>query len=163
MVIATAFRPAWFGYRIYLSSWRVWLASVPAALLRVVHVLAEPGWVAAVGMEVAVEGLRVVLILTAIARSKDVPLSALKLRNTWQPRQPVHYVPRGLVLEACGYAAVVGTLNLLVGWVAGQSAAVPAAGFTDAQLEAAVTLGLKNVLIIPVSVIVLLRILRLIP
>jgi hypothetical protein len=66
-----------------------------------------------------------------------------------------------------GYAVIFALLNELIGWIATSHAVLDGiaaeTALSGGQIEAGVTLALKNILLIPVSVIVLLRIFRLIP
>jgi len=158
--------PVRWAYALYFTHWRVWVLSIAVAALRVDQVVRSSQGVAG---EVLVEALRIVQIVLAIAASKSLPLSALASGAAWKPRDAASLSARDVVLGLLGYAVVFGGLNLALYTLVQQDvvlSVVPgvAEGHVDPiQARTAVTLAVKNLIVIPVSVITLFRVLRLLP
>jgi hypothetical protein len=165
-LLANLFAPVKWAYALYFTHWRVWMLSIPVAALRVDQIMRQAQGFSG---EVLVEVLRVVQILLAIAASKNLPLSALANGAAWKPRDAASLSASGAVLGFLGYAVVFGGLNLALYALVQQYAMLAAVpGVADGSVDpmrarTAVTLAVKNLIVIPVSVITLLRVLRLLP
>jgi hypothetical protein len=165
-VLEDVFAPVRWAYALYVTHWRVWMVSIPVAVLRVDQVIRSSQGIAG---EILVESLRVVQILLAIAASKHVAVMALANGAAWKPRDAASLSMRAVVLGLVGYAVVFGGLNLAVYGLVHQDAvlaAIPGVGsghLDPLRARTAVTLAVKNLIVIPVSVITLLRVVRLVP
>lgn len=165
-----ALAPIGFAFGLYVRHATVWCWSLPIALMRVAQVTQEPalaGWPGIVA-ELAVESLRVGQALVAVAIAKGVPIRRLRDKATWRPAPGPPLTAGSVAAGLAGYLLLVAALNVLISDLAGRQVVTEAAqgwlgAGEPAQGRAAVVLALKNLVLIPVSLLTMLRLFRLVP
>lgn len=168
-ILGRIVEPVRYAYVLYLRHPQVWLLSLPVAALRAFQVTRHLDGATGVLAEVAVELLRIVQGLVAIAAAKGISPLKLTTREAWKPREAGGLNPRNVVLGLIGYAVVALAVNGAVAIMMSHPEALAAVAKVVGSdvpadaLRSAGTLALKNLTLIPVSVLMLLRIFRLIP
>lgn len=163
--------PAAFAFAFYFSHPAVWGLSLPVAALRMWQ-----GYQSAarglpyVVAELLVEGGRALQLVLVLAIGAGVSLRQMGSGATWlKILQGAGRIDlQELLWELAGYALVVGLLNLLLiavlreATVATLLASLGLDALDPLRARQALLLGLKNLFVIPVSVIILVRLLRLV-
>ncbi len=163
--------PAAFGFGFYFRHPAVWALSVPVALLRMWQGYQAAAWsLPFMAAELLVEGGRILQYVLVLAIGAGKTLRAMGSRDTWIEilQGAGRMTLQAFLWELLGYALVVGLMNLLFAAVlreANVEALLSSLGL-DAldplRARQALLLALKNLLLIPVSVIMLFRMLRLV-